>query len=88
MSVNHEDKLVENVSNLMACDSFNDVRIRFSNGVHVDANKVILSAMSAFFHKELVGTLSNLIDGKFLMKVDVDISCSKEMLDLVIKYFY
>jgi len=39
MSVNHEDKLVENVSNLMACDSFNDVRIRFSNGVHVDANK-------------------------------------------------
>ena len=54
MSVNHEDKLVENVSNLITCDSFNDVRIRLSNGVHVDANKVILSAMSAFFHKELL----------------------------------
>jgi len=88
MSVNHEDKLVENVSNLITCDSFNDVRIRLSNGVHVDANKVILSAMSTFFHKELIGKLSNPIDGLFLMKVDVDISSTKEMLDLVIKYFY
>jgi len=87
MSVNHEDKLVENVSNLMTCDSFNDVRIRLSNGVQVEANKVILAAMSTFFCKEIQENVTNTYDGKFL-EINVDISCAKEMLDLVIKYFY
>ena len=33
MAVNHEAKLIENITNMMKRDSFNDVRIRLSNGV-------------------------------------------------------
>jgi len=87
MAVNHKATLVDNVTNLMSCDSFNDVRVRLNNGVQVEANKVILAAMSTFFRKELHENLTNTYDGKFL-EVDVDISSTKEMLDLVIKYFY
>ena len=86
MAVNHEAMLVESVTNLMTCDTFNDdVRIRLSNGVHVEANKVVLAAMSTFFRKKLQEKLSNSIDDKLL---EVDVSSSKEMLELVIKYFY
>ena len=85
MAVNHEAMLVENVANLMTCDTFNDVRIRLSNGVHVEANKVVLAAMSTFFRKKLQKNLTNAIDDKLL---EVDVSSSKEMLELVIKYFY
>jgi len=87
MAVNHEAMLVENVTNLMTCDTFNDVRIRLSNGVQVEANKVVLAAMSTFFRKKLQEKLTNSIDVK-LLEVDVNVSSSKEMLDLVIKYFY
>ena len=84
MAVNHEAMLVENVANLMTCDTFNDVRIRLGNGVQVEANKVVLAAMSTFFRKKLQENLTNTIDDKLL---EVDVS-SKEMLELVIKYFY
>jgi len=87
MVVNHENRLVENITRLMKCDSFNDVRIRLSNDVQVEANKVILSAMSTFFHKELREKLTSANDGK-LLEVDVQTSSTKELLELVIKYFY
>ena len=53
MSVNHEAKLVENISNLFKKDKFNDTGIRLKNGVMVEANKVILASMSSFFSKQL-----------------------------------
>ena len=43
MSVNHEAKLVENISNLLKKDTFKDTGIRLKNGVVVEANKVILA---------------------------------------------
>jgi len=88
MAVNHETKLIENVTNLMACDSFNDVRIRLSNGVQVVANKVILSAMSSFFKNRLDVKQKNTNGDDRFLEVDLDISSTKEMLKLVIKYFY
>ena len=84
MSVNHEAKLVENITKLMTKDSFNDVRIRLSNGVQVDANKVILAAMSDFFNEKLQ---ENVTKDQFL-EIDLEISSTKEMLELVIKYLY
>jgi len=84
MSVNHEAKLVEKITNLMTKDSFNDVRIRMSNGVQVEANKVILAAMSDFFNKKLQ---ENVTKDQFL-EIDLEISSTKEMLELVIKYLY
>lgn len=80
MSVNHEAKLVENITKLI---SFNDVRIRLSNGVQVEANKVILSAMSTFFNEKLQ---ENVTKDQFL-EIDLEISSTKEMLELVMKYF-
>jgi len=89
MAVNHEAKLIENITNMMKRDSFNDVRIRLSNGVQIDANKGILSAMSTFFFKKLHENevQKSTSDGKFL-EVDLDISSTKDMLELVIKYLY
>jgi len=84
MSVNHEAKLVENITKLMTKDSFNDVRIRLSNGVQVDANKVILAAMSDFFNEKLQ---ENVTKDQFL-EIDLEISSTKEMLELVMKYLY
>jgi len=84
MSVNHEAKLVENITKLMTKDSFNDVRIRLSNGVQVDANKVILAAMSTFFNEKLQ---ENVTKDQF-REIDLEISSTKEMLELVMKYFY
>jgi len=84
MSVNHEAKLLEKITNLMTNDSFNDVRIRMSNGVQVEANKVILAAMSDFFNEKLQ---ENVTKDQFL-EIDLEISSTKEMLELVIKYFY
>jgi len=84
MSVNHEAKLIEDITNLMTRDSFNDVRIRLSNGVQIDANKVILSARSTFFDKKLQENVKN----DQLQEIDLDISGTKEMLELVMKYFY
>ena len=52
------------------CFFFNPA-IRLNNGVQVEANKVILAAMSTFFRKELHENLTNTYDGKFL-EVDVD----------------
>ena len=65
----------------MTKDSFNDVRIRLSNGVQVDANKVILAAMSDFFNEKLQ---ENVTKDQFL-EIDLEISSTKEMLELVIK---
>jgi len=90
MVVNHEAKLVDNITNLMSCDSINDVRIRLSNGVQIEANKVILSAMSTFFHKQIHEKneeQKSTSDGKFL-EIVIDISSTKEMLELVKKYLY
>ena len=84
MSVNHEAKLVEKITNLMTKDSFNDVRIRMSNGVQVEANKVILAAMSDFFNEKLQ---ENVTKDQFL-EIDLEISSTKEMLELVMKYLY
>jgi len=84
MSVNHEAKLIKDITNLMTRDSFNDVRIRLSNGVQVDANKVILSARSTFFDKKFQENVTN----DKLQEIDLDISGTKEMLELVMKYFY
>ena len=68
----------------MTKDSFNDVRIRLSNGVQVEANKVILAAMSDFFNGKLQ---ENVTKDQFL-EIDLEISSTKEMLELVIKYLY
>jgi len=90
MVVNHEAKLVDNITNLMSCDSINDVWIRLSNGVQIEANKVILSAMSTFFHKQIHKKneeQKSTSDGKFL-EIVIDISSTKEMLELVKKYLY
>jgi len=84
MSVNHEAKLLEKITNLMTNDSFNDVRIRMSNGVQVEANKVILAAMSDFFNEKLQ---ENVTKDQFL-EIDLEISSTKEMLELVMKYLY
>jgi len=84
MSVNQETELVENIANLMTRDSFNDLRITLNNGVQVEANKVILAARSTFFDEMLHHKLTT---DKFL-EIDVDVSSTKEMLDLVIKFFY
>jgi len=84
MSVNLETELVENIANLMTRDSFNDLRITLNNGVQVEANKVILAARSTFFDEMLHHKLTT---DKFL-EIDVDVSSTKEMLDLVIKFFY
>ena len=84
MSVNHEAKLVENITNLMTKDSFNDVRIRLSNGVQVEANKIIIAAMSTFFNEKLQ---ENVIKDQFL-EIDLEILSTKEMLELMIKYLY
>ena len=84
MSVNHEAKLVEKITNLMTKDSFNDVRIRMSNGVQVEANKVILAAMSDFFNEKLQ---ENVTKDQFL-EIDLEISSTEEMFELVMKYLY
>jgi len=84
MSVNQENELIENITNLMTKSSFNDLRIKLKNGVQVDANKVILAAMSPFFDKKLHETIAK---DQFI-EIKVEISCSKEILDLVIKLFY
>merc|ERR1719300_2159207 len=68
----------------MTKDSFNDVRIRLSNGVQVDANKAILAAMSTFFNKKLQENVTK----DQILEIDLEISSTKEMLELVIKYFY
>ena len=87
MSVNHEAKLVENISNLLKKDTFKDTGIRLNNGVMVEANKVILASMSTFFCKQLEEMLVCTSDGKFL-EIDVNTSSTKKILDLVIRYFY
>ena len=84
MSVNQESELIENISNLMKKSSFNDLRITLKNGVQVEANKVILSAMSSFFDRKLHEKLTS---DQFL-EIEIDISCSKEIHDFVIKFFY
>lgn len=84
MSINLEAELVENIANLMTRDSFNDLTIRLNNGVQVESNKVILAARSTFFDKKLH---DKLIEDKFL-KIDVDVSSTKETLDMVITFFY
>jgi len=84
MSVNQESELIENISNLMKRSFFNDLRITLKNGVQVEANKVILSAMSSFFDRKLHEKLTS---DQFL-EIEIDISCSKEILDLVIQFFY
>ena len=53
VALNREEKLLENISKLMARSSFNDLRIKLTNGVQVDANKVILAAMSPFVDPKL-----------------------------------
>lgn len=84
MSVNQEVELIENISNLMKRSSFNDLRITSKNGVQVEANKVILAAMSSFFDRKLHEKLTS---DRFL-EIEIEISCSKEILELVIKFFY
>jgi len=84
VSLNREEKLLENISKLMTRSSFNDLRIRLKNGVQVDANKVILAAMSPFFDRKLHERITT---DQFL-EIEIDISCSKEILELVIKFFY
>jgi len=87
MSVNHVAKLVEKITSLLTRDSFNDIEIRLNNGVQVVANKVILAAMSSFFEKHLNDKLLCSSSGK-LLEVDINVSSTKEVFDLVIRYFY
>jgi len=87
MSVDHEAKLVEKITSLLTRDSFNDIEIRLNNGVQVVANKVILAAMSSFFEKHLNDELLCSSSEK-LLEVDIDVSSTKEVFDLVIRYFY
>jgi len=88
MSVNHETKLVDCITNLMNCDSANDVRIKLSNGVEVKANRVILSAMSAFFKNQVKLKQTSLNINEKFVEIDLDVSSTKEMLELVVKYLY
>jgi len=88
MEIDRTAKLVKNIANHMTHESLNDVRIRLSNGIQGEANKLILSAWSAFLEgKILEKQKSTSGDGKFL-EIDLDISCKKKILDLVIKFFY
>jgi len=88
MPINHKAKLVENITKLMALDSFNDVKIRLTNGVQVEANKVIIAATSTFFKNKLQEQeKSGKGDRKFL-EIEIDISSTKEMMELVKKYLY
>merc|ERR1719300_1287960 len=68
----------------MTKDSFNDVRIRLSNGVQVEANKVILAAMSDFFNEKLQENVTK----DQILEIDLEISSTKEMLEFVMKYLY
>jgi len=83
-ALNREEKLLENISKLMARSSFNDLRIRLKNGVQLDANKVILAAMSPFFDRKLHERITT---DQFL-EIEIDIACSIEILEMVIKFFY
>jgi len=85
MSFNHEVQLLKNISELLTRDSINDVRIRLNNGVQIEANKVILSAMSVFFKEKIDEKLPT---KDHFLEVDFDISSTKEMLELVIEYLY
>jgi len=88
MAVNHEAKLVESITNLMNCVAVNDVKIRLSNGVQVDANKVIISATSAFFKNQVKLKQTSIKGDEKFIEIDLDISSTKEMLELVVKYLY
>ena len=48
MSVNHEGLVLEDISNLLENESYNDVTIELENG-HVEANKVVICARSEYF---------------------------------------
>ena len=48
MSVNHEGLVLEDISNLLENESYNDVTIELENG-NVEANKVIICARSEYF---------------------------------------
>jgi len=88
MSVNHEAKLVESITNLMNSDSVNDVRIILSNGPQVEANKVIISATSAFFKNQIKLKQTSVKSDEKFIEIDLDVSSTKEILELVVKYLY
>jgi len=85
MSFNHETQLLKNISELIRRDSINDVRIRLNNGVQIEANKAILSAMSTLFKEKFEEKLPT---KDHFLEVDFDISSTKEMLELVKEYLY
>jgi len=84
VALNREEKLLEKIFKLMARSSFNDLRIKLKNGVQLDANKVILAAMSPFVDQKL----NEKITSDQFLEIEIDIMCSKEILELVIKFFY
>jgi len=87
MSFNHEALLVKNIAKLMKKDSINDVRIRLNNGVQIEANKIILSAMSPFFNEKFEEK-QHLQSNDSCLEIDIEISSTKEMLELVMEYLY
>jgi len=86
--INRKAKLLENIAKLMERDSFNDVRIRLSNGVQVEANKVILCAMSDFFEYKIQEKQKSRKGDEKILEIDLDISSTKEMLESVKKFLY
>ena len=69
------------------CFFFNPA-IRLNNGVQVEANKVILAAMSTFFRKELHENLTNTYDGrdKYLLTLTEVMNMLKSMNDIQVFY--
>ena len=59
-----------------------------TRGIQVDANKVIISATSAFFKNQVKLKQTSIKGDEKFIEIDLDISSTKEMLELVVKYLY
>jgi len=82
-SVNHEAKLVTNISKLLNDEAFNDITINLNEGHgHVKANKVILCANSTYF----ANIFNNNVSDKD--NTVINIPTTKESMELVLKYLY
>jgi len=82
MSVTDDDQLVFDISSLLKHSTINDVTIILNDDVNVDANKVVLIARSKFFSRLFQR------ENPVPTKIKMEISASKESLNLAIKYLY
>ena len=85
MSVNHEGLVLEDISNLLENESYNDVTIELENG-NVEANKVIICARSEYFAEVFKSFNSFKLSDELSSKVTV--SSTKEAMEMVIRYLY